>query len=119
LHDLVVSRRFTHRPFLTEAADGTVDQPRVDACERVVAQAKSIHHAGPKILDQHVGALHQAAEYFFAALQLEIQRDRFLATVLRHERCAHQLLAEFTIRPQLPREVADSGHFHLDHLGAR
>ena len=56
LDDLVVGGGLAHRPGLAEAADRAVDQRRVELVQGVPAEAHPGQHAGPEVLDQHVGA---------------------------------------------------------------
>ncbi|MNY49082.1 hypothetical protein D3C86_1844750 [compost metagenome] len=50
-----------------------------------MAKAEPLHHAGPEVLDQHIGAGHELAEHLLAARVLEVERDRALARVLGEE----------------------------------
>ena len=47
-------------PGLTPTGHATVDQSRVPGQAELRSQAQPLHDAGPKALDQHVGALDQA-----------------------------------------------------------
>ncbi|MDP9084905.1 MAG: hypothetical protein M3N50_14250 [Pseudomonadota bacterium] len=69
-----------------EPRDRAVDQPRIKSLTRAVSQAQPIHHARAKILDQDIGAGHQAARDFQILHLLQIQRDALL-TSLEHRIC--------------------------------
>ena len=55
--------RLRQRAVLAPAGHAAVDQPRVARRQHLGAEAEPLHHAGPKALDQHVGALDQAQRH--------------------------------------------------------
>ncbi|MNL23785.1 hypothetical protein D3C87_1451880 [compost metagenome] len=85
LDDLVVGGQVRERAVLAEARDRAVDQARIHSLQVFMAKVEPLHHAGPEVLDQHIGAGHELAEDLLAARVLEVERDRALARVLGEE----------------------------------
>ena len=76
-----------------------------------------MHHAGPKVLDQHIRLGHKTLQNAFATLGLEVKCNRTFARVLRQERHTHQAPVQFGVSPQLAREIAAVARFDLDDRG--
>ena len=55
MNDHRVGRTLGGGAGLPVAGDRAIDQPRIDPAQRLVAEPETIHHAGPKILDQDIG----------------------------------------------------------------
>jgi hypothetical protein len=62
-----------------------VDEFRTDPVEHVPADAEAFHHAGPEVLDQHVGGAHQVEQLRRASVGLQVEHDAALAAVEGHE----------------------------------
>ena len=69
-----------------EARAAAIDQARVDLAQHLPADAEAIHHAGRKILDQHVGLGDQCQEDLLAARLLEIEHHQLLVGVQHDQR---------------------------------
>ena len=50
------------RPILPETRDGTIDQPRIDGAQILIAQAVTRQGAGAEILNQHIRLCHDALQ---------------------------------------------------------
>ena len=61
------------RSGLAEAGDTQHDQTRVDGVELFWAQAPLLQHAGPEVLDEHIGIGHEIAQYLLALRSTEFQ----------------------------------------------
>ncbi len=118
LDDLVVRGRVLQRAFLPVPGDRAVDQRRIDLGELLVSQPEATHHAGPEVLDQHVGVADEPSQDVATAIRLQIDRDRLLAAVLCQERRTHQLLVQRRIGAKLARKVPRFGKLQLDDLRA-
>src|SRR5262245_26407634 len=81
----------------------------------VVVEAVALEHAGPEVLDQHVGALQQFLHHRLALGLGEVERHALLAPVEGHEEMAFAGAARARA---LARVVAAVGILDLDHLGA-
>ena len=82
-----------------EAGQRAVDEPRVGGERRLRPEAEAVHHARPKILDDDVGGLDQAACRRAAGLVLQVERDAALVAVPR--RVAGRIPARPTRRVDL------------------
>ena len=60
---------------LAITADAGHNQPRVDRCQYVVAEPKSLHDTGGKVLHQHIGLRHQRLNQFNASGLAQIDAD--------------------------------------------
>jgi hypothetical protein len=56
LCDLIESREARVRPSGSKGADRAMDQCRELPPQRLIRKTKCFHHAGPEVLDDHVGA---------------------------------------------------------------
>ena len=83
LDHAVERRRPGQRADAAEARHRAIDQPWIDLAQRVVADAKAIHHARPEILHHHVGLGRQALDGLDRLGLFEIHRDRALARIDR------------------------------------
>ncbi|MPM98465.1 hypothetical protein SDC9_145653 [bioreactor metagenome] len=90
LHHHVIGWLFAVRPGLAEARDRHHDQLREARMQRLPAVAQLLHGAWAVVLHQHVGLGQQALENLPVRIRLEVERNRFLVAVHRHEigRCA-------------------------------
>ena len=70
LHSQIHGRVILVRTGATEARAGSVDQFRVDASQRLIPHAESLHRAWRKIFNQHVRLLHHLAQQLATALAL-------------------------------------------------
>src|SRR5439155_9615910 len=113
LHDEVVAGAVRLRPGLPKARDRAVDEPRVAARERSVAEPELVHRPGPEVLDEDVALSDERTEDRLALRRLEIQRDALLVAVDGHE---VRRLAAREGWPA-PRVVALPGLFDLYDLG--
>ena len=94
---------------------GHHDDVGLDLAELRVAQAEAVHHAGPEVLQHHVGDAHQVVGQFQGPRLLEVEGDGALAGVdlLKGRRG----FAVHGVRP--PRDVQSRGRLDLDHIGAQ
>ena len=67
-----------------EPGDRAVDEARVRGPRRVVAEPEAIHHAGPEVLDEHVGVTHEVESGLDPHSRLQIELDAALAPLLEH-----------------------------------
>ena len=95
------------------AADGDVDELRVDGCERFVAEAEAIHHAGPEALDERVGGLGERQQRFAASSRRFSSTERLLRSVTHVKR---RRVAD--LRLVGAHRVAGAGLLDLDHVRA-
>ena len=87
----VMPRRMRQRPVLAPARHAAVDQARVARQAGLGAQAQALHHAGPKALDQQIGACDQRQGRGLAFLAAQVDLDLAAAArgdVLRIDRRA-------------------------------
>src|SRR5207237_8683134 len=70
---------------LAEAGDGAVDEPRVQAGERLVAEAEALHGAGAEVLEQHVALADQLFQDGPALGRFQIEREALLVAIDRQE----------------------------------
>jgi hypothetical protein len=78
-------------------------------------KAQPVHHAGPEVLDDDVGALEQLAEDLLALVRLHVQRQAALVAVEHREVEAVDVrqVAQLGARDVAPARLLD-----LDHVGA-
>ncbi len=112
LRDQIVTAAACVGPGAAEPRDGAVDQPGVDRAQRVVVDAESGGGAGPVILHENVGRLHQPVDDLHAGRLLEIHGDPALAAVDRREGAAVAVLAG-----RAAPHVLAGGRLHLDDVG--
>ena len=103
------------RTHVAVSRDRAIDQARVALAQRLVAQAKAVHHAGPEVLDHDVRVLAQPLSERPSVRMLEIDRHAALVAVQRDERVALALDRERR-RGSLAGRVAHSGPLDLDDL---
>jgi hypothetical protein len=117
LGDLVIARSVAIRPRLAEARDAAVDEPQVEAAQRLVIDAQPRLDVGAEILDHHVGLGDEALEDVDAARRLQVERERALVAVeiLAIEAPAGEIALHVLARGDLDdprphvRELADGG----------
>ena len=85
LRDLVVAGAVRLRPVVPEAGDAADHQARVELVEPLDGEAEAVEHADPEVLQQHVGAAYQRSEDLRVVGVLEVEDDRLLVAVGRHE----------------------------------
>jgi hypothetical protein len=76
--DRRIGRQAHRRAALTVAGDGAVDQRGLDADELGIVQAEPLHHAGPEVLDEHVGGTRSRLTMSTAAACLRSRTTLFL-----------------------------------------
>ena len=76
-----VGRALRFRSVAPEARDRQHDQLRVRLRQRLIADAETVHHVGPEILDQHVRLADQRQREFLCARRAQVDRDASLAGV--------------------------------------
>ena len=81
LGDEVEGRALGVGPGAAIAIDAAHDQVRVQLGEPRLAEAHAGEHAGPVVLDQHVGPLEETGQDGLALLGVEIEGDRLLVPV--------------------------------------
>jgi hypothetical protein len=118
LDDLVVGRAPAQGAVGAEPGHRAVDQAGVDRAQVLPAEAQALQHARPEVLQQHVGAAHQAGHGLPAAGGLQVQGQGALARVLRQERRAQSASVQLRRGAELACQVTGSGDLDLDHVGA-
>ena len=108
-----IGRQFRRRPGLAVAGDRAVDQFRIERVQRSVIELQPPHHAGTKILDQHVGVRDQPANGFDPLRRFQIEHQAVLADIELAEGGA----AIIAHRRAGPHRLAFGG-FDLDDFGA-
>ena len=81
LADGVVAGPLPVRAVLAEGGDGTVDDARVHFAHHVVADAQTVHHPGPEVLDDDIRVPGQPQEDFLALGRLHVQGQALLVAV--------------------------------------
>src|SRR4030095_16901787 len=79
--DEVVTAAGRVRTRSPKATYGTVDEARVDLAQRPIPQPEPLRHAGPIVLDEHVGRLDQSSDQGDSLGPLEVHREVALAAV--------------------------------------
>jgi hypothetical protein len=104
---------------VAEPGDRQHDQPRVELVQPRDREAEAVEHAGPEVLHQHVGPLDQPCQHVLVLVGLEVEDDRLLVAVGRHEvrRLAVVALAEERRPP--PAAVVAGGRLDLDDARAQ
>jgi hypothetical protein len=115
LGDRLVALVVGVRPVRAEALDARVDQARVDALDRFVAEAQPLENAGAEVLEQHVAGREQLREDLLGARRLQIQREAALVTV---EREIEEAVRVGSVREHRARGIALAGLLDLDHVRA-
>src|SRR4029079_17783681 len=95
-----------------------VDEARVDAAQVVVAELLAIHHAGPEVLDEHVGVAHQAWSELPPARLADVDANAALVAVQTLKIEPADMGRQATGAVGVPDAVTASGLLHLDHIGA-
>src|SRR5690606_3108579 len=113
LRDGIVDRPLRIGSIRPEAADGAVDQLRIDLDERVEVGAETCGRTRPEILDINVRLRNQLVEYVAIALVLQVEADGTLVAVIGLEMGTVEARLEGTVR------VATVGRFHLDDVCAK
>ena len=99
-----------------EPLDSREDNPRVDAAQRVIAEAKPFQRSRRHILRDDVTLPDHFQEHAFALLRLEIEGDAALVGVQQYEVIAVHI---GKAGPVAPAGVAHSGLLDLDYVGAK
>jgi hypothetical protein len=73
------------RPRRGEPLDGRGDQARVEALQRLPAEAEAVHGPGAEVLDDHVGLAQEIVEQRAAARVLQVEREALLVRVEEEE----------------------------------
>src|SRR5262249_42737628 len=81
LDDEIHAGLLRQRSARAEGGDRAVDQPRVLGVQRLPAEAVPIHDARTEVLDQHVGAAHQAPHQRRAGLLADVDGEAALVAV--------------------------------------
>ena len=84
LADDVIAAPAAVRPVVPEAGDTAVDNLGVNLLEGLIAQPQPLHHAGPEVLQHHIGLLHHLEEGLFPLRGLQIEGDTLLVAVEVH-----------------------------------
>ena len=100
------------------AGDRAIDQAWIALFQPGLSEAEARQHAGPVVLDEHVGPGEQAVQHRLAMRRLEVEGERVLVAVDGHE--TGGLIAD----PVLGHRVVAGGlaarrPLDLDHLGAQ
>src|SRR3989442_52757 len=98
---------------LAEAGDRDEDDPVVERAQPLVVEAHRGHHAGPEVLEHHVGLRHQRGEDLLALGMAQVETDALLAAVVDRE--VHALAAHHR---RMAARLLTAGRLDLDDLGA-
>jgi len=101
---------------VTEAADGAIDDSRIDLLQVLPVQAHLLHGRGPEVLHNHVGLLDHLDQDVLGLLVLEVQHDPFLVAVEADEVAAEVLVHLPGKRPELAG-IVPVGRLDVDDLG--
>jgi hypothetical protein len=103
---------------VAESGDRQGDQPWIELLEHVGRKAEAVEGSGPEVLDQHVRPPDQPAQRLAPVLALEVEDNRFLVPVRRHEvRRLRVVGGADERRSPGAGVVAGAGGFDLDHPG--
>ncbi|MNS51230.1 hypothetical protein D3C72_838990 [compost metagenome] len=122
LEHVVIAGLVGHGAGLAVAGNGQVDQARVDACKRRIVQAVFAQPACLVVFDQDVGLRDQFTHARRARFRGEVDGNRLLAPVARHEIGGHgraAVVGSQVGRAPAARIVAARRVFDLDDLGAK
>ena len=114
LDDWIVGGPFNEGSALPEAGDGDIDHRGCDLADFGLGYAEPLHHAGAKVLDEHVRARRQLQEGRAALGLLDVQGEGAFAAVEVDE-AGRQPAPSVAERSGV---VAGSGHLHLDDVRA-
>src|SRR5579859_5977187 len=81
LRNLIEARRIAHRATRAEARDAARDHARIARGELLVAEADRLHHAGPEVVDDDIGAVNQALQRGAALGRLGRNLDALLGAI--------------------------------------
>jgi hypothetical protein len=101
-----------------EAGDREHHQPRVELAQPLICEPEPVHHPGPEVLHQHVGPLDQPGQDVAVGVGLEVEDQRLLVAVGRHEVRRLARVAGPHERRAPAAGVVAGGRLHLDHPGA-
>ena len=101
------------RAGLAEAGHAQHDEPGVELVQPVGPEPPALHHAGPEVLDQHVGVRDEALEQLAALGPAEVERDGALVARDDLPPQAVAVLAVAVGARGVAARVLD-----LDHVGA-
>ena len=118
LQNGIVAGPVRQRSGLAVGRDREIDQLRVLRRDARIVEAILLQHAGPEILDQHVGAGEQLVHDRLAFGLGEIKADALLAPVEGHEEMALAVAAPGARTGAPARVVAAVWVFDLDDLGS-
>ena len=96
------------------ARDAAPDEARVGLAKLLVPQAQPLDCAGHQVVEEDVGARHQAGEYVEVARLFEVEHDAALAPVEPGEVGRHAVEGAVIAA----RQVAAIRTFHFDHVRA-
>src|SRR5262249_58311359 len=113
----VIARAEPRRASLAEAADGAIDQPRINLRQRGVADAELVHHAGAEIFHDDVGFGCKLLNDRDRLGLGEIERQAALVAVDRLPSRREPALGPFAAQRRAPHVFAFAP-FHLYDLGA-
>ncbi len=117
--DVVVARLRAQRPGLAGDRDRAHDQPGIDPAQRLVVEACARHHAGRKILHQHVRLRHHRLQDLRGARVLPLQGKAALGMVVLEEVGALRRALRLPRLDALDaRAIAMGRQLDLDHVGA-
>ena len=113
LNDRVVHPLVGIGTLFTKTINRDIDQLLVELAHHRFTKSHAIHRSWPEVLQQDVGTLDQIKEDFFAAVRLEVHRDRPLAAIAGKESRSHFIDG----RPDMTH-LLTGGRLNLDYLGA-
>src|SRR5579885_2410568 len=98
-----------------ETGDRAVHQRGMSGMYRLKAEAKTVHRARTKILDQHIRRCDQAPEHLFSGWSANINSDPVLVAVHCDKR---RRLAVIIRWGHAPRIVSTTRILDFNHLGS-
>src|SRR5271154_1618654 len=93
LRDLIEAGEIAQRAGRAEARDRACNDARVARRERFVIEPESLHDAGAKVVDHHVGAVDEPHQDFAAFRRFDLEADTFLRSIGRKKEITVRALA--------------------------
>ena len=116
---MVIGGLLAPHPVLAERRDRTVDEPRIDLEQILIAEPQRLERAGSIVLHQHVGFGDELLKNLAAFFGFEVEGYRLLVRALRQERGAHVAPVERPVGAALAALIGLVRMLDLDHIGAQ
>src|SRR5579872_5845779 len=112
--DVLAAFVYVRSLFAKSGAKG-VNDAGVDLLQALVAKAQAVHHAWPKIVDDHIRALHQLVNHIAVLRLAEVQRNAPLIAV---DAEIDGIIQPIRVLNRRTRQVARARPFNFDDVGA-